>query len=110
MAMGLVFTCDRCGFSIEVWDDGNPYYLDKSGTKHYAYHPDHEKLAKCIGNDSPHICLECGEQFKVDSRSPIDHCRKCNADTIIETFLLTGRRCPSCKRGNFDQGMGCGVS
>ncbi len=110
MASGVRFNCNACNFSIESSDDGNPFYLDEHGKKRYAYHPDHEKLAKCIGNDKPHLCLACGEQFMVDSRSPIDRCQKCNSDLIVDTFRLAGRPCPSCKQGTFGQGTGCGVS
>ncbi len=50
--------------------DGNPYYIDEAGGKQYAYHPDHERLALCIGNDIPHLCLSCGKKFRLDSAPP----------------------------------------
>jgi len=45
--------------------DGNPYWIADSGEKHYAYHPYHEKIARCVGYDSPHLCLSCGKEFQV---------------------------------------------
>ena len=55
--------CDNCHKAIESWSDGNPYYIDEAGAKKYAYHPDHERLSKCIGNDDPHLCTACGDVF-----------------------------------------------
>jgi DNA-directed RNA polymerase subunit RPC12/RpoP len=95
------FVCENCGKAIEAWSDGNPYYIDEDGEKQYAYHPDHENLARCIGNDSPHLCLACGKQFKVDSRAPRTGCPACNSPEIVDTFHLDGRDCPFCKTGVF---------
>jgi len=102
MAEGRVFVCNNCRKSIEAWSDGNPYYYDKlTEQKKYAYHPDHENLDKCIGNDTPHLCLSCSHQFKIDSLSPIEDCPKCNSDRIADTFHLSGETCPFCKKGAF---------
>jgi hypothetical protein len=95
------FICDNCDKTIEAWSDGNPYYIDGEGKKQYAYHPDHEKLDRCIGNDSPHICLSCGREFKVDSRSPITRCPKCESTNICDMYHLDRRKCPYCKQGIF---------
>ena len=51
MAQRTTWLCTTCGHSIAAWSDGNPYYIDEAGEKQYAYHPDHERLARCIGND-----------------------------------------------------------
>lgn len=40
MAEGIRYICDNCSRAIEAWSDGNPYYIDDSGNKKYAYHPD----------------------------------------------------------------------
>ena len=101
MAECLRFVCGSCGKAIEAWSDGNPYYIDPLGTKQYAYHPDHERLARCIGNDTPHLCLACGEEFVVDSRSPTRICPKCGSEDIAETFVLDGKECPDCHAGVF---------
>lgn len=100
MAEGRLFVCNHCGRSIEAWDDGNPYFINARGKKEYAYHPDpHRDL--CIGNDTPHLCLDCGAKFKVDSRKPISACRKCGSTRIVDTFELDGQPCPYCKAGIF---------
>ncbi len=101
MAEVINHVCNRCSASIEAWSDGNPYYLDENGTKEYAYHPDHEQLEKCIGNDSPHLCLGCGAEFMVDYEAPSDQCPKCHSQEIADTFELDGRKCPFCKAGTF---------
>lgn len=101
MAEALRFLCDGCGRSIVAWSDGNPYYIDEAGAKQYAYHPDHDRLARCIGNDSPHLCLACGAKFTVDSRAPAGVCPGCGSAEITDAFRLGGRRCPYCKAGTF---------
>ena len=101
MAEMKVFRCNVCEETIESWSDGNPYYLDSLAEKQYAYHPDHEKLERCIGNDTPHLCLSCGNNFMVDSRSPITQCPKCHSEDISGTFLLDDKACPVCKKGLF---------
>jgi predicted RNA-binding Zn-ribbon protein involved in translation (DUF1610 family) len=97
----LTCVCGSCGRVIEAWSDGNPYYLDRDGQKHYAYHPNHERLDRCIGNDLPHLCLACGEKFNVDSLAPIKACPKCGSADIVRTYELDGQRCPYCKAGIF---------
>ena len=101
MAEGIRFVCNNCSRSIEAWSDGNPYYIDERGEKKYAYHPDHGGLARCIGNDSPHLCLACGAEFNVDSQEPIKNCPLCMDNEIVDTFELEGKRCPYCKQGFF---------
>lgn len=101
MAEGKRFICSSCHRTIEAWSDGNPYYIDRSGRKRYTYHPDHERLAKCIGNDTPHLCLACGKQFNLDSRTPTNKCPDCGAPDIADLYELGGRRCPYCKAGAF---------
>ena len=101
MAEGFLYVCGECGHSIEAWSDGNPYYIDETGAKQYAYHPDHERLDRCIGNDTPTLCLECGHEFVVDSQSPITSCPKCGANEFSESFKLKGQHCPYCKAGIF---------
>jgi DNA-directed RNA polymerase subunit RPC12/RpoP len=101
MAEATRYVCSACRRAIEAWSDGNPYYIDERGRKQYAYHPDHKALDRCVGNDSPHICLACGEEFNVDSRAPVAECPKCMAGDIAECFQLSGKRCPYCKAGDF---------
>ena len=96
------FVCSNCDRAIEVWSDGNPYYLDGEGTKHYAHHPGHDGLAKCIGNDVPHLCLTCGTTCNVDSRAPREQCPSCDARPLVPTGKLGGRQCPYCEDGIFE--------
>ncbi len=70
MAQSILFVCDHCSKRVEAWDEGNPYYFDERGMKRYAYHPDHENRARCVGNDSPHLCVKCGEQFLSIQKRP----------------------------------------
>ena len=101
MAEQFRYVCSVCLRTIEAWSDGNPYYIDETGCKQYAYHPDHERLARCIGNDSPHLCLACGKEFNIDSREPTTECPTCSAGDVADTFQLNGQRCPYCKAGVF---------
>lgn len=101
MAQAIRFACDRCGRDIRAWSDGNPYYIDEAGEKRYAYHPDHDALDRCVGNDTPHLCLACGVECMVDSRAPLSNCPECETGELVETYELAGRRCPECKTGKF---------
>lgn len=101
MAEGRFFECDRCHFTVEAWSDGNPYYRDATGRKRYAYHPDHDNLARCVGNDVPHLCLACGGATKVDSLKPRVACRKCRAAQLVASWALEGAACPKCRAGTF---------
>lgn len=103
MAQRTRFECDQCGRSIEAWSDGNPYYLDQDGKKRYAYHPDHENLDRCIGNDVPHLCLACGAAVTVDNRDPRDSCPDCQVGPLVATYELEGQPCPYCDEGTFRQ-------
>ena len=101
MAWAVKYVCGGCHRAIVAGDEGNPYYIDDAGDKHYAYHPDHKGLARCVGNDSPHLCLACGHEFMVDSRAPVAKCPKCGASEIADIYHLCGRHCPYCKAGVF---------
>jgi len=103
VAQRIRFVCDQCGRSVEAWSDGNPYYLDQDGKKRYAYHPDHENLDRCIGNDVPHLCLACGAAVTVDTRDPRYRCPDCQAGPLVETYELDGHPCPYCDGGTFRQ-------
>ena len=103
MAQGCRFVCicSGCDRTIEAWSDGNPYYIDEDGKKRYAYHPQHDLLERCIGNDAPHLYLSCGHQFMVDSEAPIARCPKCSARDIVNTLELSDKACPYCRTGVF---------
>jgi hypothetical protein len=95
------FVCSGCGEAIEAWSDGNPFYVDETGNKKYAYHPNHVELEKCIANDVPHLCLQCGAESKIDSRLGSKACSECRSEKLIRTFLLEGVKCPTCDSGHF---------
>ena len=101
MAEAIRYVCGGCQKEVVAWSDGNPYYLDEAGRKQYAFHPHHEKLALCVGNDVPHLCLTCGEECVVDSRIPIEICQKCGSDKLVDAYLLAGQTCPYCKSDAF---------
>lgn len=101
MAESKRFVCSLCAHTIESWSDGNPYYFDENGKKQYAYHPDHERLAMCIGNDTPFLCLGCGADFTIDSNRGNRVCPQCNGTSIVETYDLEGNVCPQCHNGTF---------
>ncbi len=101
MSEGIHFVCNGCSRAIMAWSDGNPYELDEQGSKQYAYHPDHERLALCVGNDSPHLCLGCGFEFNVDSQAPIEACPTCGSAEIADFCELLDKNCPDCKVGQF---------
>lgn len=101
MAECFRFVCSGCGKAIEAWSDGNPFYIDKKGKKKYAYHPNHAELEKCIANDSPNLCLKCGNGVKIDSRGKAKKCTDCGSTNVIDTFCLDGVKCPKCDDGHF---------
>lgn len=101
MADAIRYVYNHCQHSIQAWSDGNPYYIDEIGQKQYAYHPDHQGLARCIGNDAPHLCLACGHGFQVDSREPASACPTCGASQFVDTYHLKGCSCPYCRTGQF---------
>ena len=101
MAECIRFVCSSCEKSIEAWSDGNPFYIDEDGHKKYAYHPNHAELEKCIANDSPHLCLNCAKEVKIDSRDKTKNCPECSSKDVIDTFCLEGVKCPKCHDGHF---------
>lgn len=102
MAVCLFFNCNKCGKSLSSWDDGKPYYFDEQGVKRYAYHPDHENLARCVGNDSPYLCLGCGASFLMDSKDKRNKCPECKSPKVQSQSKLEGCVCPYCKEGVFE--------
>ncbi len=101
MAECIRFACYGCGHCVDAWSDGNPFYIDETGEKRYAYHPNHSELARCIANDVPHLCLLCAAESKVDSRLAEAVCPECGSANVVETFQLEGVKCPKCGDGRF---------
>lgn len=132
MAMSLQFKCETCGFSLDVWDDGNPYVEHPPGKRNYCYHPSLEDqinevldqalgpsatedgkaafLKEYSGNASDHLCLSCAHVSKLDKNRDKMECLKCKSPRLHETFSLTGTLCPKCKNGKFRKGTFCAIS
>ena len=135
MAMSIIYTCDKCGYEVDAWDDGNPYVQDSKGKRHYFYHPENEidimgKLLtektlptsnseECeesepvfdthTGNAPDHLCLKCGKISLIDPEMDKMICKKCKSDEVTELTSLAGVKCPKCS-GHFDQGSEGGIS
>ena len=125
MAMSIIFTCDQCGYSLEGWDDGNPYIEHPAGKRHYFYHPDGERTleeiaskilghlpspdelekieATCTGNAPDHICRACGKTSKVDPDKDKKLCPSCGSEEIEDLYNLGGTQCIKCP-GIFSEG------
>jgi DNA-directed RNA polymerase subunit RPC12/RpoP len=103
MAQGRLFRCTNCKFRVGAWSDAKAYYLSERGRKKYAYHPNHELLARCVGFDVPHLCLECGTIFDIDSQKPSSTCRTCTSTRIVDCYLADGCKCPKCKQGTLKE-------
>ena len=105
MAECIRYVCGNCSNEIEAWDCGNPYFFDSDGKKQYAYHPEKD-FDRCVGNDSPRLCLECGTETLVDSgklksKKAGPKCGQCGSGNIVHPFQLAGHRCHVCKLGVF---------
>ena len=124
MAYCRRFVCNKCGFFIDAWDDGNPYIKDPDGVYHYFHHPGMEFQAFRIvqeivghkptqdevdywirehgGNRSDVICLECGHKFMTDLKREDGKCPECRSAHVVKLNHLKGQRCPKCKAGKFE--------
>jgi hypothetical protein len=131
MAACYEFTCDRCGFSVEAWDDGNPYIEYPKGKRHHFYHPGevdqikeiarkivgHEPtrqecddiLKKYAGNESDFICRSCLKIDQYDERKDPLVCKHCGGESIERTSDLAGKKCLKCD-GIFSEGEFTAIS
>ena len=100
MAHGYDFRCTHCAKTIVAWDEGHPFYLDATGKRVYAYHPDPERDF-CTGIESDSLCLDCGKQMRQDVDAFLKPCRKCKGVNIADVTGLEGKGCPFCRRGMF---------
>jgi hypothetical protein len=100
--LGVRFICTNCTNDVEAWEGGVPYYFDRRGMKKYAYHTD-PNVERCVGRDSLRLCMECGAQAMVDSRTRLTHCFTCSSDNIASLPGMAGRRCPYCKIGSLGE-------
>ena len=132
MAACISFTCQTCGFSVEHWDDGNPYVESPDGKRHHFHHPHgEEQLEKIVGgilghfpsrdeiekvlrtssgNESTYLCTRCIKFSRRDPDRDKIICRHCGCGELVETGKLGGLPCPSCRSGVFDQGEMTAIS
>ena len=69
-----------------------------------------ETLKTSSGNESTYLCLGC---LKISQRDPERDeviCKRCACGDLVETGMLGGRPCPSCKSGVLDQGEMTAIS
>ena len=109
MAAGYTFRCSSCDLSILAWDSGDPYVINADGSKRHVYHPDPER-EHAVGIDEAHLCLACGAEVMVDSRSPRTDCASCHSERIVSTMDLAGAPCPRCADGAFGEGTMSAIS
>ena len=94
MAQQFIFECDECEFSIEEWDDGNPYEIMLDGSRNYVYHPD--DLSNTVGNALNYICRECGKTSCLDPDKDEIKCKFCNSINIEDILKLNNKKCIKC--------------
>ena len=132
MAAAITFTCKKCGYQIESWDDGNPYIETPRGKRYHFYHPCEdsqireivqkilkrepteveisEMLQNNSGNEGDYLCLECLKLGKRDSDKDNMICRSCKSNRIIGVGTFSGQKCPKCNKGKLDKGECSGIS
>jgi len=125
MAMSLIYICDKCGLSLEAWDDGNPYIEYPGGKRHYFYHPNGEAILEKVttdilghsptseeleaicdqyaGNAPDHLCRDCGETSRIDPDKDKLVCQHCGSDKVVDLQALDGKKCIKCS-GHFYPG------
>ena len=131
MAYCLTFTCPKCGFSVDSWDEGNPYILDLKNVRRYFYHPGERKVIEKVtnaingrectederekiltercGSSPDHICRKCGKITKLDPTKDVLVCSKCKSDQLEATYGLSGKKCIKCD-GVFTKGENTMIS
>lgn len=123
MAMGQEYRCDKCGFSVTAWEDGNPYVLDNDGKRNFFYHPGEqgkidtvilkdcgrvlqgtereEYLKGRFGNEGEYLCADCGHVSRIDEKVDEFVCESCGKPKLTDVCRLEGKTCPKCGAGKF---------
>lgn len=127
MSLFQTFTCNHCGYAIEVANDGHPYLRDAAGKKHYFYHPGESSVMEPLfkketgldrwgnreafdafvrercGSERECLCLSCGQVSRRDSELKCSDitCEKCDRAALVECWELDGKSCPKCGDGVF---------
>jgi len=132
MAGCYTFTCDRCGFSVDSWEDGNRYLEWPIGTRNYLYHPDDiketERLMQEIygrsstpeenerafrrygANETEFLCYDCLTISRLDVEIEPRVCASCKSSALRTASRLAKTKCPRCRQGNFADGQITAVS
>ena len=132
MAACITFTCSGCGFSVDSWDDGNPYIEAPNRHRYHFYHPCESGQIKDIiakilghtptqseidmmleefsGNESDYICRDCLKFTKRNEEIDELRCGSCGSANIQRTHELGGILCPSCGKAKFDEGHMTAIS
>jgi len=127
MAQRTKFTYDRCGFSVDYWDDGNRYLEWPAGTRNYLYHPgdafERERIMNLIhgrsptgdeykrafelygGNESEFLCLSCAEVNRIDPKRDLMKCKKCGTSSLRAVSGLAKTECPKMPARAFRRGF-----
>jgi len=131
MSAQYTFSCSKCNFSIESWEDGNQYIEDLNGKRHFFYHPAEseirDKIAKeiCgpeyseakilkiynerIGNAPDHICRKCEKISRLNPEKDQIICKRCGGGSVEITMGLAGKKCIRCD-GIFLDGVFTAIS
>jgi hypothetical protein len=131
MSAQYTFSCSKCDFTVESWEDGNQYIEDLKGKRHFFYHPAEsevrDKIAKeicgpeyseakilkiysdSIGNAPDHICRNCEKITRLNPEKDKIVCRKCGSLSLEITIKLAGKKCIKCD-GIFSEGEFSAIS
>lgn len=131
MASSLRFTCDSCGFSLEAWDEGNPYIEFPLGKRHYWYHPGEMEVIREVtrsivghdpsneecesalenyaGNEPDYICRSCCKETRFDPDRDAQACTHCGSADVEEMYTIGCKQCIQCD-GTFSEGQPGAVS
>lgn len=131
MAECLKYTCDSCGFSLEAWDEGNPYIEYPAGNRQHFYHPEEDyeirRIAESIlsreptsedcerilreyaGNEPDHICYDCQTVFRLDPDKDALVCKQCGSGRNEKIYGISGKKCVKCD-GTFSEGEFLAIS
>gem|GEM_PF-3146283 len=127
----MKFKCNKCGLTLEGWDDGNPYIEDLERKRHYYYHPSEHTQPYSIvagiighyptceelqtycegrsGNASDYVCEACHEVSRLDKDRDTMACGKCGHEKVRDMWLLSQTPCIKCD-GTFSRGKVSGIS
>ena len=102
MAFRQDVNCDNCDYVLSVWPDANYYYWSKGQDKNKVFvHFPSDEMSLVVGAEVENLCLDCAQEFRVDSEAPVECCPKCYSPNISDMRELDGKLCPFCHEGHF---------